>query len=363
MDQRVRYDWYRRWMEQPQRMQPGTRMPSVFTAGRSALEKVLDGSADAQSEALWAYFALGPTLPLPDGMELPRGRVLAVKERPVLVRTFLPEEGRQQLTKAVAVGYPGDVALAFDAATGRLAYTWSGNFLDVAPVWDGRGGAPAKVLGTRFWQSPPGCPWGLSDDGNPPDFGARATDLAYGATPPEGKLYDGPLQIVFAGYSTDGAGLPTFRYQTEAATDHPLEVRERPEPLRATAGVGVARTFTLLIPAQRTAWLRAGEGKGAPRLHDSKGAALPLDLAGGETELAAADQLLVLPQDGNKVLVLHLIAAPAGSRWRLQQGKDGRWQALLRLSPRKEKGEAVVTLRVWAPYRDEPALFRELIPK
>src|SRR5205085_1280788 len=27
MNQRVRYDWYVRWLEQSQRMQPGTRMP------------------------------------------------------------------------------------------------------------------------------------------------------------------------------------------------------------------------------------------------------------------------------------------------------------------------------------------------
>src|SRR5262249_9838475 len=35
MSQRVRYPWYRRWLEQPQRMQPGTRMPTVFPDGKS----------------------------------------------------------------------------------------------------------------------------------------------------------------------------------------------------------------------------------------------------------------------------------------------------------------------------------------
>ncbi len=67
MTRRVRYDWYRRWLEQPQRMQPGTRMPEVFSGGKSLLVKVLDGSADAQAEALWAYLSLGPALPQPDG--------------------------------------------------------------------------------------------------------------------------------------------------------------------------------------------------------------------------------------------------------------------------------------------------------
>lgn len=55
--ERVRYDWYRRWLEQPQRMQPGTRMPTVFTGGKSLVESMLLGNADAQAEAMWAYLS------------------------------------------------------------------------------------------------------------------------------------------------------------------------------------------------------------------------------------------------------------------------------------------------------------------
>ena len=68
LTQRVRPDWYRRWLEQPQRLAPGTRMPSVFSKGKSLVENVLGGSADAQAEAIWAYLAQGPRLPLPDGV-------------------------------------------------------------------------------------------------------------------------------------------------------------------------------------------------------------------------------------------------------------------------------------------------------
>lgn len=74
INQRVRYDWYRRWLEQPQRMQPGTRMPTVFPDGKSLLGDILGGSADAQAEALWAYLSLGLRLPLPDGLQPPRGK-------------------------------------------------------------------------------------------------------------------------------------------------------------------------------------------------------------------------------------------------------------------------------------------------
>jgi cbb3-type cytochrome oxidase cytochrome c subunit len=74
MSQRVRYDWYRRWLEQPQRMQPGTRMPTVFPEGKSLLDKLLDGRADAQADAMWGYLSLGPSLLLPVGVERPKGR-------------------------------------------------------------------------------------------------------------------------------------------------------------------------------------------------------------------------------------------------------------------------------------------------
>jgi hypothetical protein len=355
MDQRVRYDWYLRWLEQPQRMAPGTRMPSVFSNGKSTLENVLGGSGDAQAEAMWAYLSLGPGLPLPDGLEPAnvkgKGIILTVKDRPVLLRTFLPDAG----SRAVAVGYPGNVSVAFDAATCRLAYAWSGSFLDAAPVWDGRGGNPAKVLGPRFWTGPAGCPLGVSASREPPDFAARAKDPAYGAAMPEGKVYDGPRQLSFEGYATDKDGVPTFRYKLQAADPHPVEVTERPEPLRCGVGVGVARQFTIKATDQQTAWLFAGETGREPRLLDAKAAPLALDLKAGQAEVPAAGRLLALPQDGNKVIVLGVSGAPEGTRWHLRK-LDGKWQALLRLPA----GSASAKVLTWAPYRDEPALLKEL---
>src|SRR5262249_52372038 len=110
MSKRVRYDWYRRWLELAQAMQPGTRMPTVFPCGKSTLTEILKGAADAQALAMWAYLSLGPPLPLPEGLDPPRGLVLRVKDRPVILRTFMPGAG----SRAVAVGYPGGVAVAFD---------------------------------------------------------------------------------------------------------------------------------------------------------------------------------------------------------------------------------------------------------
>jgi hypothetical protein len=352
----VRYDWYRRWLEQPQRMSPGTRMPSVFTDGKSLVESLFGGSGDAQAEAMWAYLSLGPGLPLPDGLE--PGNVkgqqfhLTVKDRPLLLRTFMPDAG----SRAVAVGYPGGVSVAFDAATCRLAYAWSGNFLDAAPVWDGRGGNPASLLGPRFWKGPAGCQLGVSESQEPPDFAARAKDPAYGAAVPEGKVYDGPRQLAFEGYTTDKDGMPSFRYRLQAADPHPVEVTERPEPLRCGVGVGVARQLTVKATPQQSAWLLAGETAREPRLLDSKGSPLTLDLKAGQAEVSTAGRALVLPQDGEAVIVLTVSGAPEGARWHLRKLGD-KWEALLRLPP----GPASAKVQTWVPYRSDAAILKELL--
>jgi mono/diheme cytochrome c family protein len=355
MNQRVRYEWYRRWLEQPQRYQPGTRMPTVFPDGKSLLTSVLGGSADAQAEALWAYLALGPGLPLPEGLEPPRGMVLTVKDRPVLLRTFMPETG----ARAVAVGYPGGVSVAFDAATCRLAYAWSGNFLDSSGAWDGRGGTPAKVLGPRFWTAPPGCPWAVNASHEPPDFAAQARDPAYGGPVPEGKLYTGPRRLQFEGYAIDQAGTPTFRYRLVAEEDHPLEVSERPAALHNAAGPGLLRHFGLTVPGQRTAWLLASEGQ-EPRLLDAKGQPQTADLKAGRLELSATGRAVVLPQGGERAVVLVVRSAPEGTRWLLER-RGATWQALLRLPETPRPTEVGVDLEVWGPYRDEPGLLKELL--
>ena len=58
--ERVRYDWYDRWMHQPLRMAPGTRMPQAFVDGKSTLTTVLDGDPEGQAVAMWSYLSLGP---------------------------------------------------------------------------------------------------------------------------------------------------------------------------------------------------------------------------------------------------------------------------------------------------------------
>jgi len=356
---RVRHDWYVRWMHNPQRIAPGTRMPQNFIDGKALLTTVYNGDADKQIEALWTYLALGPGLPLPAGMEPPKGLVVVVKDRPEVLRTFMPDGAG---ARAIAVGYPGGVSVTFDAHACRLGYAWEGNFLDASPVWNNRGGAPAKLLGPKFLVAPPGQPWALTPSRRPPDFARRAGDYAWGAPVPANAIYQGPMRVTFAGYALDPAGNPTFNYRVAAEEGDRAEVvvADTPAPLRAAVAAGVARKLTVDRPAGRTAWFLAGTTGGDPRAYGPDGARLPVDLKDAEPEAPAVGTRVVLPQDGGRAVVLHLAAGPAGAAWRFVPRPGGGRQAVLRLPEPKAADRADLVLETWALPRDDEGLLKSL---
>jgi mono/diheme cytochrome c family protein len=54
--ERLREDYYHRWMHWPQRVIPTTIMPKYTTTKDQALNStILDGKPDAQFKAIWAY--------------------------------------------------------------------------------------------------------------------------------------------------------------------------------------------------------------------------------------------------------------------------------------------------------------------
>jgi cbb3-type cytochrome oxidase cytochrome c subunit len=342
--ERLRFDWYERWMHNPQRLAPGTKMPQNFNYGKSAFDKLLKGEADPQIDAIWAYLSLGPGLPLPAGMEPPKGLIVKVGARPEILRTFMPDGAG---TKAIAVGFPAGVSFAFDADACRVSYAWEGNFLDASPVWNNRGGAPAKLLGPKFLTPPKGPPWAVTAGRTPPDFDARAKDFAFGAPVPNEEIYKGPRHVHFDGYALADDGSPTFRYRVgDGDVKDELAVRETVRPAKGGLAVGLTRAFQVEVPAARTAWLLAGTTTAEPRV---VGATVAPD-----SEVPANGTKVVLPADGRAV-VLTVGAAPTGTVWRFVKAKSG-WQAILRLEPSKEAGNAVVTFTAWSAPKDAPAI-------
>jgi mono/diheme cytochrome c family protein len=366
INQRVRYEWYERWLNQPLRMSPGTRMPQAFVDGKSTLTTVLSGDPKGQAEAMWAYLSLGPGLPLPEGLEPPKGLIVSAREHPEVLRTFMPEAG----SKGIAVGYPGGVNVAFSADQCRLAYAWGGNFLDASPVWANRGGAPAKLLGPKFWTAPAGHPWGLTANPSvPPDFLGRANSPAFGMPLPlePARVYDGPQAVNFDGYSLDKDERPTFRYTLrENDRDGVLKVSETVIPRKMIIAPGFTRRFSVEAPAGYHTWFLAGLAGKEPRALDEAGAPKAVqksDAAAPVLSVTAAGTSIILPQDGDRAVVLVATDVPTGTEWRFVPKSGGGWLVMLRLPESKEKWKGTFEVATWALPKDDDTLVKDLSTK
>jgi len=63
--ERLQPAYFRRWLNNPLRVDPQTKMPVYFDQGRSPLADYFDGDAAKQIGALWHYLRLGAKMPLP----------------------------------------------------------------------------------------------------------------------------------------------------------------------------------------------------------------------------------------------------------------------------------------------------------
>jgi mono/diheme cytochrome c family protein len=225
--EKVRQDWFRRWMRDPARILSGTSMPNYFSS-LSADE------ARAKIDALWAALSLGDEMPLPEGFEQARGRpgseALPVPtDKPVVVRFDMPEA----TPAAIAVGLPGGISFCFDAGESRLRYAWRGGFVDMTGTLfekrdrETRLTRTADILGEIFYRA----------DG----FPFRVGDTKY------------LPQRRFRGYRLID-GYPEFHYQVEGA-----DVYER---IKATESKsGIVRSFRV-AKADQPMWLLMTKGPG-----------------------------------------------------------------------------------------------------
>ncbi|MDQ7014497.1 MAG: c-type cytochrome [Planctomycetota bacterium] len=228
--ERLRYDWWQRYVLSPPRFKPGTRMPSYFVTGSSPITTIAEGDPHAQADAMWAYFSLGELfMPAPEGVTTPGGMEVLVRDEPVVMRTFLKDVG----ARGIAVGFPAGVHFAYDANTSRLRYAWTGSFVDASGAWAGRGGSIVGGQGPTVWTAPDGAAIAIND---------RPT--AWAETPIPS----------FGGYRFDAAGVPTF---LSSLGDVTIAETMRPYP---RAGVLFARTIELTgLSPGRTVWVRGGE--------------------------------------------------------------------------------------------------------
>jgi hypothetical protein len=151
MTQRLKRDWFHRYLTNPFTYRPGTRMPSPFPGGQTLLANVLEGDAAKQSEAVWLFLEDGSKAAIPPGIIKNAIPLVPTKEA-IIYRNFIQGAG----SRAIAVGYPEKAHLAFDANQLRLALIWQGAFIDASKHWTDRGVGYQTPLGDAVVTLPTG---------------------------------------------------------------------------------------------------------------------------------------------------------------------------------------------------------------
>lgn len=165
--ERLKPEYFKELLLDPQATQPGTVMPPMFLTRKKANEEI---------ESIWTYLREVEGQPLPEGlMSAEDFELKPSKEGKVIVfRSFIEGVGAH----AIGVGFPEGVNAIFDAKTSRWALMWKGRFLDAMSNWQDRAMPAIRPLGTEVKELP----------------------AAKGVR-------------VFGGYKLDSTGVPTFLYQ------------------------------------------------------------------------------------------------------------------------------------------------------
>ncbi len=235
MHERLRWDWFRRYMPDPAALRPGTRMPSFWPEGKAANTEILGGDVEAQIRSIWAWLAGGAKADVPAGLQRSRQEIV-VGDEAVIYRHFIEGSG----SRAIAVGYPGHANLAFDANQLRLALIWQGGFIDMARHSTDRGVGYEPPLGDNVVRLPEG-----------PAF-TRLPEP--GAAWPRPSARDEAHR--FLGYTLDAVRRPSFRYRVGPG----VEVLDTPVPRTVDVDVVLTRTLDVTGTAGGGWWFRAAVG-------------------------------------------------------------------------------------------------------
>lgn len=240
MTERLREDWFHRYMLAPTEYRPGTRMPLSFPEGKSVLTSVFDGDADKQIDAMWLYLSQGKSARTPMGLDA-EAIVLAPSTKPIIYRNFIEGLG----PRGIAVGYPERINIAWDAGNMNLKLLWKNDFIDAAKHWVGRGPGFQTPLGDFAVDFESQSPFAILEksDSNWPSQTARQRGYR------------------FLGYSLNDKNQPVFKYQFDG-----VEVSDEVTPKMDGKNVtGLDRKWTVVIrKGTKGLTLRAAAGPLTP---------------------------------------------------------------------------------------------------
>ncbi|WP_157368608.1 PA14 domain-containing protein [Zavarzinella formosa] len=286
MTKRLKRDWFHAYCIDPQKIRPGTRMPTAWPNGVSTLPSILDGKASTQVEAILTYLASDkPAIPAGLGKKfIP----LVPTTEAIIYRNFIQGAG----ARGIGVGYPEKLNIAFDANEMRLAMIWQGGFIDAARHWTDRGVGFEGPLGDNILPLPAG-----------PTFATlERTDTAWPAKAPK------ELGYKFLGYTLSPDERPTFKY---AFNDIAITDFSNPVP-QEMGTANLKRTLTLesAKPAEQL-FFRAAVGNkieaGEAGWFKMDGYKIKVETPGAAIRTVNGKQELVVPvnlKDGKAVIVV-----------------------------------------------------------
>ena len=236
MQERLKWDWFRRYLPDPAALRPGTRMPSFWPDGKAVNTGILAGDTDAQIRAIWAWLAGGAKAEVPSGL-VRASKEIMVGQEAIIYRNFIDGAG----SRAIGVGYPEHASIAFDANQVRLATIWQGAFIDASRHSTDRGQGYEPPLGDHVVHLPEGPAFAVLDSAE------AAWPTAVKGRSPGWR---------FRGYTLDAQRRPAFRYSFGM-----LSVEDLIVPKVVDVDVTLVRTVRLAGTAPPgQLWFRAATG-------------------------------------------------------------------------------------------------------
>ena len=124
LGQRVRPDWFSRWVRNPARIVPRMEMPAIQTA----VKGVLEDSLDLQLAALWSTLNTPDFRPpRPSPVRVVRTHNLPDLQERAWLLTDVLETPAQHFLRPLVFALPNRQNLLFDLEAGRLAAWWLGD--------------------------------------------------------------------------------------------------------------------------------------------------------------------------------------------------------------------------------------------
>ena len=237
MTNRLRVQWFHRYLQDPTKYRPGTRMPNSFPDGKSAYADMFNADPARQIDAMWQYLLQGENAKEPAGLKA--GAIVLVADgRPRIYRNFFTG----QSGRGIAVAYPGDLNLIWDAERMSLSQLWKYGFIDASKHWVGRGPGRQTPLGDNLVALEQLTPLASLESVDTPWPSQSGRDQGFR----------------FRGYSLDPDGNPSFRYSMDdvQVTDAVIPISEDQQ-----SGFDRKVTITRADGDERTLVWLFGQGK------------------------------------------------------------------------------------------------------